>query len=64
MEYFQDIDWQQLKDEEGRSIDDLLKDEHFEVEIFNDNVYTAYGGAVKVGKKSIKDMLEFIEAIT
>ena len=40
MEYFQDIDWQQLKDEEGRSIDDLLKDEHFEVEIFNDNVYT------------------------
>ena len=36
MEYFQDIDWQQLKDDEGRSIDDLLKDEHFEVAIFND----------------------------
>ena len=71
MEYFQDknFDWQQLTEEEGSSIYDLLKDENFEAEIFNENVYAAYGGAVKVkakenvGKKSIKDMLEFIEGI-
>jgi len=66
MEHFKDknFDWQQLKEKEGRSIYDLLKDENFEVQIYDEN---ADGGAVKakedVGKKSKKDMLEFIESI-
>ena len=66
MEHFKDknFDWQQLKEKEGRSIYDLLKDENFEVQIYDEN---ADGGAVKakedIGKKSKKDMLEFIESI-
>ena len=66
IEHFQDkkFDWQTLKEKEGRSAYDLLKDEDFQVEVYNEN---AHGGAVKakedVGKKSKQDMLEFIESI-
>ena len=64
IEHFQtkNFDWQQLKEKEGRSAYDLLKDEDFQVEIFG-----AHGGSIKaeedVGKKSKQDMLEFIESI-
>ena len=66
MEHFQEknFDWQQLKEKKGRSAYDLLKDENFEIEIYNEH---AHGGAIKakedVGKKSKQDMLEFIESI-
>ena len=66
IEHFQakNFDWQQLKEKEGRSTYDLLKDENFEVEIYDEH---AHGGAVKakedVGKKCKEDMLEFIESI-
>ena len=66
IEHFQDknFDWQQLKEKKGRSAYDLLKDENFEIEIYNEH---AHGGAIKakedVGKKSKQDMLEFIESI-
>ena len=58
MEYFQDknFDWQQLMEEEGSSIYDLLKDENFEVDIFNENVYAA--NMVVMSKSKLKKMSE------
>jgi hypothetical protein len=69
MEHFQakNFDWQQLKEKEGRSAYDLLKDEDFQVEIYWEHAWCMHGGAIKakedVGKKSKQDMLEFIESI-
>ncbi len=66
MKHFQDknFDWQEMKEKKGRSAYDLLKDENFEVEVYDEH---AHGGAVKakgdVGKKSKQEMLEFIESI-
>ena len=67
MEHFQakNFDWQQMKEKEGRSAYELLKDKDFQVEVY----YCRYadGGTMKakedVGKKSKEDMLEFIESI-
>ena len=60
------FDWQKLKGKEGRSVYDLLKEEDFQVEIYNPN-YQFVGYALKAkeeeGKKSKQDMLEFIESI-
>ena len=63
IEHFQDknFDWQQLKEKEGRSAYDLLKDENFHVVIYNER-----NGVIAkedVEKKSKQDMLEFIESI-
>ena len=65
MEHFQakNFDWQQLKEKEGRSAYDLLKDENFQVEIYNERHERAVKAEEDVGKKSKQDMLEFIESI-
>jgi len=72
IEYFQDknFDWQLLKEKKGCSIYDLLTDENFEVEIYDENAhsedkdeYEDEDGDEDVAKKSKLDMLEFIESI-
>ena len=69
MEHFQakNFDWQQLKEKEGRSAYDLLKDENFQVEVYWEYAGTTTHGTRKaeedVGKKCKQDMLEFIESI-
>ena len=56
-------DWQKLKDKEGRSAYDLLKDETFQVEIYDHNQQCAVKTEGDEGKKCKQDMLEFIESI-
>ena len=67
IEHFQakNFDWQQLKEKEGRSTYDLLKDEDFQVEVFWEHGGTTGTRKAKedVGKKCKEDMLEFIESI-
>ena len=57
------IDWQELKDKEGRSAYDLLKDENFQVEIYDHHKQFAVKTEGDEGKKCKEDMLEFIESI-
>ena len=56
-------DWQKLTDKEGRSAYDLLKDENFQVEIYDHNKQYAVKTEGDEGKKCKQDMLEFIESI-
>ena len=53
----------ELKDKEGRTVYDLLKDENFQVENYDQNLQCTVKAERDEGKKCKQEMLKFIERL-
>ena len=57
------MNYKELKDEEGRTVYDLLKDENFQVENYDQNQKCTVKAERDEGKKCKQEMLKFIERL-
>ena len=57
------MEYKELKDKEGRTVYDLLKDESFQVENYDQNQQCTVKPEGDEGKKCKREMLKFIESI-